>query len=72
MKIGDMVRSKAGGPRMVVSAEIGTTRWTCVWWSVKEGAFKSQDFHPNALVQAEEAESPGPRASGRGVRNPGL
>lgn len=49
MKVGDLVRSKAGGPRMVVNAELINDQWLCVWWSNPQNEFKSEKFHTNAL-----------------------
>lgn len=71
MKVGDMVRSKAGGPRMVINDILIAGVMRCVWWSKNDGAFKSQDFHPTALVSAAEEEPERPRVT-RGTRNPGI
>lgn len=50
MKVGDVVESKAGGPKMVISEERGNGLWRCVWWHRGEGVFKFYDFSAEALA----------------------
>lgn len=70
MNVGDVVRCKAGGPKLVITAVLQDRSCRCVWWHAGEGVFKYYDFNSSVLAPYEEPT--GSNAPGRGVRSSGV
>jgi len=60
MKIGDVVRLKSGGPKMVVDSSQDAVNWFCLWFPTsgpQEGVACRASFHKDTLEPLETVEA---------------